>query len=241
MRAFLRGLCGSSGIGFFSRRAAETAEEKPRLGNVTMIVLAIESAIAGGSISLLDDGREIAHWIGTSNVSKAEDLLLNIDKLLASNNIHRKEIGLIAVSAGPGSFTGIRIGIATALGLKAGLGIKMSSESALKAMVFSQPDEKKIIAAIPMGRNAVCSQSFEKKSGNIAPIDPPQTMPEEAFLSLIRNDGNYACIIHSALHENVEKRQNVTDFGANIAYAIGIICCENTGVMSEPLFISKSF
>src|SRR5258708_18599521 len=105
--------------------------------------LAIESAISGGSISLLK-GREIANWIGSSNVSKAEDLLANIDHLLAANDIALNEIDLITVSAGPGSFTGIRIGIATALGLKAGLGIAMSSESALKAIAFRQPDAPNI-------------------------------------------------------------------------------------------------
>ena len=205
------------------------------------IVLAIESAICGGSISLLRDGDEIAHWTGTSNISKAEDLLVNIDALLSSNNILRNEIGLIAVSAGPGSFTGIRIGIATALGLKAGLGIEMSSESALKAMAFSQPVSEKIVAAIPMGRNAVCWQSFQKQTGIAIALDEPRTMPEETFLSMVLKETHAAFVLHTALYEKASHAKSIIDFGANIAYAIGIICRPNTGVVTEPLFISKSF
>ena len=60
------------------------------------IVLAIESAVCGGSISLLRDGRETANWIGSESVSKAENLLPNIDALLAANNVSRREIKLIA-------------------------------------------------------------------------------------------------------------------------------------------------
>jgi hypothetical protein len=48
-------------------------------------VLAIESAISGGSISLQRDGVEIGGWVGESAVSKAEDLLANIDSLMATH------------------------------------------------------------------------------------------------------------------------------------------------------------
>src|SRR5687768_3236700 len=99
-------------------------------------ILAIESAISGGSLSLIVDGSEAGHWIGTSGVSKAEELLVNIDHLLNKHCTLRAEIDLIAVSAGPGSFTGIRIGLATALGLKAGLQVSMASGSVLKAIAL---------------------------------------------------------------------------------------------------------
>ena len=94
------------------------------------ITLAIESAIRGGSVSLIGDGVEIANWIGSADVSKAEDLLADIDLMLGANGLTIHDVGHVAVSAGPGSFTGIRIGIATALGLETGLGIPMSSISA---------------------------------------------------------------------------------------------------------------
>ena len=209
--------------------------------NENMITLAIESAISGGSISLLDDGRELAHWIGTSDVSRAEDLLVNIDKMLTSNNIGRKSLGMIAVSAGPGSFTGIRIGIATALGLKAGLGIPMSSYSALKAMAFVQPDCDKLTIAIPMGRNAVCLQSFDKKGSSLVAIDEPETLHEDAFAALVRSETTASFVLHSSICEKIGTGKYVVDFGANIANAIGTICGNSTAIITEPMFISKSF
>ncbi|MBK8467127.1 MAG: tRNA (adenosine(37)-N6)-threonylcarbamoyltransferase complex dimerization subunit type 1 TsaB [Chloracidobacterium sp.] len=206
----------------------------------SQIVLAIESAICGGSISLLRDGVEVANWIGKSDVSKAEDLLVNIDAMLTANDIDRQEINMIAVSAGPGSFTGIRIGIATALGMKAGLGIAMSSRSALKAMAFLQT-KNKVTTAIPMGRKAVCLQSFQKQGKKIYVLDEPHTMPEDAFLSLLQNETNVTFVLHSALYYKTEQQGHIINFGDNIAYAIGLICCEYQGIVSEPIFVSKSF
>src|SRR5687768_3799835 len=141
------------------------------MNSAPRITLAIESAVAGGSISLLQGESEVANLIGSSGISRAEDLLANIDEMLSLHNIERREIELIAVSAGPGSFTGIRIGIATALGLKTGLAAAMSSASALTAMVHAAKNIKTAVAALPIGRNAVCLQRYARSRGRLDPQD----------------------------------------------------------------------
>ena len=98
------------------------------------IVLAIEAAIRGGSVSLLDGETEILSWHGVTLVSRAEDLLVNISGILEQSGFDKSQIDMIAVSNGPGSFTGIRIGLATALGLKNSLGIPCFGVSLLAAV-----------------------------------------------------------------------------------------------------------
>ena len=205
------------------------------------IILAIESAISGGSISLLRGDKEIANWVGTASVSKAEDLLYNIDLLLKENDISRRELSHLAVSAGPGSFTGIRIGIATALGLKAGLGIPMSSQSALKAMAFAAEVHGKLTAALPVGRDAVCVQSFTLTAADIQEIDDPHTVTEQAFLSAVGNNGSSAFLVHERLYEKVSAFPNAVNEGWNLAHSIARLCRKECGVVVAPLFISKSF
>ncbi|MEO6052099.1 MAG: tRNA (adenosine(37)-N6)-threonylcarbamoyltransferase complex dimerization subunit type 1 TsaB [Pyrinomonadaceae bacterium] len=206
------------------------------------IILAIESAVSGGSISLLCDGHEVANWIGSSDISKAEDLLSNIDTLFTQNGISINDVDLIGVSAGPGSFTGIRIGLATALGLKNGLGIGMSSESALKAMVFVQlPSSNTIVAAVPVGRNAVCQQRFQRSQKEIVAMDEPHTLTEDEFLSFVHTEENAAFLLHEDLYKKIIPSEAVINFGPNIAYAVGLVCRENDFNVTEPLFISKSF
>ena len=210
------------------------------MNDVSKINLAIESAICGGSISLQKNGSEIANWIGSSDVSKAEDLLANIDAILNENKISRHMIDMIAVSAGPGSFTGIRIGIATALGLKSGLGIEMSTESALKAMAYEMADIKPVITAVPAGRNSVCLQTFQNHAGDVAALDAPRTLADDDFFEFVSTEKTTTFVLHESLYKKFASSPTITNFGANIAYAIGKICLQNPGAVTSPLFISKS-
>lgn len=108
------------------------------------IVLAIEAAIRGGSVSLLEGDGEIASWQGASEVSRAEDLLYNIDGLLEQAKIDRKNIDTIAVSNGPGSYTGLRIGLATAFGLCDALCCSCFGVSALRAIAADYSEKVKV-------------------------------------------------------------------------------------------------
>lgn len=205
-------------------------------------ILAIESAIAGGSLSLMRDGIEIGNWISDDDVSKGEELLVNIDELLRTTSTSKKDIDLIAVSAGPGSFTGIRIGIATALGLKNGLCVPMASQSAMHVIAATERGHEILTVAVPMGRKAVCVQSFSTLNTDPAPIDASQTMKETDFFDLAAGNsrkGSY--IVHSVLFEMMEPSPKTVDFGRNIAHAIGLMCSRYPDVTTDPLFISKSF
>lgn len=198
------------------------------------ITLALESAIAGGSISLLDGEEEIARWVGTSDVSKAEELLANIDAIARDSGLTRHDFDLIAVSAGPGSFTGIRIGLATVLGLKTGLGVKMQSVSALEAIAATASD-KAVVVAVPMGRNSACLQHFSPGTS-----DHPYTLDHDRFVELVRQDGQVSYLVHDTLYSAELQLPNVSNFGWDVARAIGVYAVTHPDVTVEPLFISKS-
>ena len=209
------------------------------MSTAPQIVLAIESAIAGGSVSILMDGRETAHWIGRAEVSRAEELLVRIDDLLRSNNIARDQIGLVAVSAGPGSFTGIRVGIATALGLRAGLSIEMSRISALHSMAFTSDMSGSIIAALPVGRGSICWQRFQKNADAVVPVDEPRTVGDDGLLKLGRERPSDLFLLHEGIYSDQSPSPSYINFGSNIAYAIGRACASHPGTLSAPLFVSK--
>lgn len=208
--------------------------------NQPQIILAIESAINGGSISLLRDGVEMSHWIGSASVSKAEELLVNIDAMLRSTEVSKSEINMVAVSAGPGSFTGIRIGLATALGLKNGLGIEMSSVSALTAMAAAAEVLGSLIVAVPTGRNAICIQEF-KNDGDLLPVSETHTISEEAFAETLCTEQGIHFVLHGSLCTDIDTSITFTNAGVNIAQSIGRYCFDRPASMTAPLFISKSF
>lgn len=195
-------------------------------------MIAIESSIAGGSLSLIRDGVEMGNWIGTQTGGpRSEELLFDIDAMLTACSVSKHDLDLIAVSAGPGSFTGIRIGIATALGLKNGLGIPMTSVSALEALFRTVREPAAV--AVPMGRGWICVQEFGPDG---TPLGRPRSVAEAEFASIVARD---RVAMHSMLAEKYSGRPSVLDLGANIALAVGLLAAERPGTVTEPLFISK--
>ena len=205
------------------------------------ITISIESAICGGSLSLLKNGVEAASWAGTSTISKAEELLANIDELLTTAGISKRDIDLVAVSAGPGSFTGIRIGIATALGLKTGLGIRMASRSALFAIADSAQSSRPLQVALPVGREAVCIQRFERIGDEINSVNEPATVTQTEFVLLVASESDTVFVVHEGLYRLVPESNQVVNFGWNIAKAVGSACYQAPDLNTNPIFISKSF
>lgn len=194
-------------------------------------ILGIETAVAGGSLSLCNAGTEITCWIGDEQASlRAEDLLIRIQRVLQDAGIGKKDLSSVAVTAGPGSFTGIRIGIATALAVKASLGIEFSSVSVLEAMAFGR--NLTGIAAIPMGRGSACAQRFVD---GIA-LGEAFNISADGLFDL-ETEGTF--LIHSGLTKNSGAARTV-NAGDNLAFAIATMASQRPAVVTSPVFLSRS-
>ena len=98
------------------------------------LLLAMETGIAGGSLSIWDENGEIDFWIGKEEVSKAEDVLQGIEILLKKNRIKTAQIESLAVTSDVGSTTGLKIGLATAQGLAKASGSRVVELSLWKSL-----------------------------------------------------------------------------------------------------------
>jgi tRNA threonylcarbamoyladenosine biosynthesis protein TsaB len=83
-----------------------------------MKVLAVETATSWQSVAVLDDSRVLARYDQDAAGSHAKLLLPTIDRLLHETSLTLKQLDGLAVSIGPGSFTGLRVGLATLLGFR---------------------------------------------------------------------------------------------------------------------------
>ncbi len=119
------------------------------------ITLSIETAIEGGSISIIDGTEEVDFWIGAKDGLKAEEFLVEISKILKKNKIEKKHIKLVTVSNGPGSSTGIKIGLATARGIGTALNCEVIEISLLEAILKSLNINRnsKALIILPIGKN----------------------------------------------------------------------------------------
>jgi tRNA threonylcarbamoyladenosine biosynthesis protein TsaB len=101
-----------------------------------MIILSIETATSACSVALHQNGNLIGCYELFLEKSHSEQLTVVVKNLLEQTNIHFKEIVAVAVSKGPGSYTGLRIGVSTAKGFCDALEISLLSVNTLEAMVL---------------------------------------------------------------------------------------------------------
>jgi len=104
-----------------------------------MLILAFDTATDVATSALVLDGEVLGE-----RVSRAVTVLEDIDALLRQAGAHTREVEGLAVGIGPGSFTGVRIGLATARGLALALGIPAAGVSTLAALAAGAP------AAVPV-------------------------------------------------------------------------------------------
>lgn len=124
------------------------------------LILSIETATLSGSISLARGAEVIGDCNGDPKISHSNTLLADLDKLLADTTTELAQIDLFAVAAGPGSFTGLRIGIATVKALATTLDRPCAAIPTLQAVALSGGPSTSSIALLPAGRGEVFAQLF---------------------------------------------------------------------------------
>ncbi len=107
-----------------------------------MLILAFDTATEIATSALVGDGEVLGE-----RVSRAVTLLEDVDALLRQGGAHADEIEALAVGIGPGSFTGVRVGLATARGLALALGVPVAGVSTLDALAAGAPGALPVIDA----------------------------------------------------------------------------------------------
>ena len=133
-----------------------------------MIILAMDTTAITASVALLDDECPIASFDIHNKLTHSEKLLPMIDSVLVNSGYTIDDVELVAVSEGPGSFTGVRIGVATAKGIAFPKNLPVVGVSAIEAMAESfafstSPDLESVILSPSMDarRNELYNALFE--------------------------------------------------------------------------------
>ena len=142
------------------------------------LILSVETATLAGSICLSRGPKVIASSEGDPNTSHSNTLLAEVDALLSQTDLNIQDVDVFAVASGPGSFTGLRIGIATIKALAATLNRACIGIPTLQAIAHTAHTASRIVTLLPAGRGEVFCQMFSSKEA-----DEPEPLNEAAHLS----------------------------------------------------------
>ena len=134
-----------------------------------MLILAADSSLPILSVALLADRSLLGAISLEGKGSRNEKLLPAIDWLLAEAGVERRDVELFASTRGPGSFTGVRIGLATIQGLALALGRPVCAMSTHEAIALGDPDPGRIAIYDDAGRGEFYVSVFHRHAEVIAP------------------------------------------------------------------------
>ena len=206
-----------------------------------ILTLALETGVGGGSVSIFEDGALLDSFGSDQNVSRSEELLADISTLLKRNKIDKRQINRIAISSGPGSFTGLRIGFGVAYGLSDGFGIECRAISLLQAMSFAQRATKKTLTGFLYSKNQVCWQTFE--NGVVAA--EPKISSENEFIAEMSTADYQEIVINRELNQFLHDKHRIFLANAttvqNLSIAIGKAIINNFGSDNDKIYYISKF
>lgn len=145
------------------------------------MLLALDTSFGKFSIGIYSDDKQIAYFESDEYSKQAEMLVPEIENLLASANLQYADLTKIACCVGPGSFTGLRIGIAAVKGFELALGVEVIGISSLQASAVAQNGGKIYLDA---KRGQAFFQEFDS---NLKPLCNAELMEYDGKFSELPN------------------------------------------------------
>ena len=133
-----------------------------------MRILAFDTTNSNLSVALLENKKILSKTTTYESGKQSEILIPEIEKILQTSNIWYQDLNFIASTSGPGSFTGVRIGLSTARTLKIATNLPLISLDSLEVLAFKYCQKsEEIFVAIDARMDEFFVGSFVSKNGGI--------------------------------------------------------------------------
>ena len=145
-----------------------------------MIILAVDSSAVTASAALAQDGKILGEFFCNAGLTHSQTLMPMIRSLLDCVGVPLKQVGLFAVTAGPGSFTGIRIGIASVKGLAFPENTPCLGVSTLEAAARNLTHLNGTVCAVMDARcGQVYNAVFSADGRSLSRLTPDRALPAD--------------------------------------------------------------
>ncbi len=206
-----------------------------------MKILGIDSSADTAAVAIVEDGKIISSFTGNMKKTHSNTLLPIVKNLLDYSGISVSEIDLYSVSVGPGSFTGIRIGVATVKGLAFSNNTPVAGVSTLEAMAYAYCDrEGSVVCPVLNARRGdVYYALFKIENGKPRRLADDDSINSKSLEQLL---SDYPSVVFtgdgvSVLQANFEKRE-VMSVNELLSYPHGYgVCIAGMNAMLEGRYI----
>ena len=173
-----------------------------------MKILALEASAKAVSCAVAEDGTPIASAWQQTGLTHSRTLMPMVEAMLQNSGLALSDMDAIAVAVGPGSFTGLRIGIAAAKGLAWGAEKPCIAVSTLEAMAMplSHMDGHLILCAMDARRQQIYNALFLAQEGKLVRLRPDRAISLEEVAAEVRDEmrpitvvGDGAALCHGFL------------------------------------------
>lgn len=154
-----------------------------------MRILALETAAKAVSAAITEDGRVLASGFQDTGLTHSRTLMPIVECLLKNTDMTIAEIDAVAVSAGPGSFTGVRIGVAAAKGLAFAGDKPCAAVSTLAALARNVSFlDGLVVCAMDARRQQIYNALFEARGGILTRLTPDRAVALSDLAEELRDD-----------------------------------------------------
>jgi tRNA threonylcarbamoyladenosine biosynthesis protein TsaB len=162
------------------RRILRPAEER-------MLVLGVETSTMQGGVALVGERGLVSEYILNVEATHSERLLPTIDRMLQDAGVGPEALGGFAVSIGPGSFTGLRIGLSTIKGLAYATGLPVVSVPTLEALAWAVPAARwQVCPVLDARKQEVYAALFRHEAGGLLRLMEDVALTPEDLCGRIR-------------------------------------------------------
>ena len=151
-----------------------------------MKILGIESAALVASVAIIDENVTIAEYTTNFKKTHSETLLPMLNEIVKMTGVDLKELSAIAISGGPGSFTGLRIGAASAKGLGLALDLPLIHVPTLDAMALNIYSSDALIVPIMDARRNQVYTGIYKNDHQLGVVRESMAVSIDELLDILR-------------------------------------------------------
>ena len=191
-----------------------------------MIILAFDSTAKAASVAITDDEKLLALYNIDNGLTQSELLLPMAENMLKSLKLSFDDIGLLACSVGPGSFTGVRIGVALVKGIAFGKNIPCVSVSTLDSLAENLAGLEGIIVPCMDARRAqVYTAIYRGKDGKIEKLTDDMAVAITDLAEMLKEYDNEPIYLSGDGYETA--KSGLLASGVTVSDTPALLLCEN--------------